>query len=224
MNRNEILRSVSLAAAFAGVLMASSCVAPTGANLTPDPDANHPITVAPVYRTLKLSFATPAAGLLPQDEARFESFVAHYKARGNGSVSISVPKGPDSAAVVRYFGERLAAMGVPRSHILVGRHDIVDGDGRIALSYISYQASTDPCGDWSADFTSTSRNEPYPNFGCSTQHNLAAMVEDPRDLLKPRTLGAGNAMRRTDVMEKYEQGVPTAATKTADQSAAITTQ
>jgi len=221
MNRNEILRTLSLAAAFASVLMASSCAVPSG-NLTADPQKNHPIAVTPVYRTLKLSFATPSAGLLPQDEARFDSFVANYKERGNGSVSISVPKGPESSAVVRYFGERLAKMGIPRSQILVGTHDIVDGDGRVSLSYISYQASTDQCGNWTADITRTAANQVYPNFGCSTQHNIAAMVSDPRDLLQPRTMGPSDAMRRTEVMQKYEQGVPTAAAKTADQTASTT--
>ncbi len=139
---------------------------------------------------LKLSFATPAAGLIPQDEARLDGFVSSYLARGNGALSISVPKGPGASQTIRYFGERLAKMGVPRSSILVGTRTVVDGDPRIELGYIGYEAHTDRCGDWSANLADTASNLPTPNFGCANQHNLAAMVSDPRDLVGPRAHGA----------------------------------
>jgi pilus assembly protein CpaD len=59
------------------------------------------------------------------------------------------------------------------------------------------------------------------NFGCAVQHNLAAQIENPRDLVEPRALGTSDAMRRATVMNAYEKGTPTAAAKTADQSVAV---
>ncbi len=51
--------------------------------------------------------------------------------------------------------------------------------GSVQLSYIRSFAVTEECGDWSSDLTNTSRNEPYPNLGCSIQSNIAAMVANP---------------------------------------------
>ena len=79
-----------------------------------------------------------------------------------------------------------------------------------------------PCGDWSRNAGDTASNLPMPNFGCASQHNLAAMVTDPRDLVSPRAMGPSDAARREIVMQAYQAGKPTAATKTADQSANTT--
>ncbi len=48
-----------------------------------------------------------------------------------------------------------------------------------------------PCGLWPADLGPSNdmkhfENQPYYNLGCATQQNLAAMVENPADLVQPR--------------------------------------
>lgn len=57
--------------------------------------------------------------------------------------------------------------------------------GSLHLSYIRSFAVSEECGDWSTDLTNTSRNEPYPNFGCSIQNNIAAVVANPDDFVVP---------------------------------------
>lgn len=219
MTRSELLHAASLAAALAGLLTASSCAMPVNDGaITADPDRNHPITVTPTFEDLKVSFTSSASGLSPEDEARFAGFVQTYLTSGNGSISISVPQGEGASAAISYFGERLADMGVPRAHILVGTRALDGGDARVALGFIAYEASTAPCANWTENVGNSASNLPVSNFGCSNQHNLAAMVADPRDLVALRTLGAGDAARRTTVMQNYEKGTPTAAQKTADQS------
>ena len=53
-----------------------------------------------------------------------------------------------------------------------------------------------------------------PDFGCANQHNLAAMVADPRDLDQSRRLDdAPDAARRAAVIGHYERGEPSQATK-----------
>jgi pilus assembly protein CpaD len=59
-------------------------------------------------------------------------------------------------------------------------------------------------------------NLPYPNFGCAQQHNLAAQIVNPADLLGPRTAAPADAERRTVVMEKYRQGQSTGAERGGD--------
>jgi len=215
------MNKVMCMGALAAVLLAGSCAAPMNdGSITADPDVNHPITVAPDMRTLRVSYA--GDGMSDQEAARFDDFVAGYQARGNGSISISSPSGPGAAEAIRFFGERLAHLGVPRSRILVGTHDVNGGDSRIEVSYVAYVARTQGCDDpWGKDVSETASNLPPSNFGCATQHNLAAMVSDPRDLLGPRNMGAGDATRRTTVVGKYEKGDVTGASKPAEQSANV---
>ena len=164
-------------AALAAVLLAGSCAAPTNDDVRfADPAASHPITVQPDYRAVKVSFPDGAAGLMPEDSAQLDGLVHDYMQSGNGAISVSVPDGPDSSRAISYFGERLVDMGVPRSRILVGARPLADGDRRVEISFVSYVAHTEPCGDWSVDASETASNLPMPNFGCAVQHNVAAMV------------------------------------------------
>jgi pilus assembly protein CpaD len=64
-------------------------------------------------------------------------------------------------------------------------------------------------------------NKQYWNFGCSAQHNLAAMVDNPADLVQPRSETPVYTMRRTQVVEKYREGQPTATTYTNTNSGKI---
>jgi pilus assembly protein CpaD len=217
MNLKDNLR----VAAIAAVLLAGSCAAPmnNGTRFSNDPAVNHPIAVEPHFTALKVSFSAADAGLLPDDAARFEAFVADYASRGSGSISVSAPQGSDATAIIRYFGNRLFEMGVPRSRILVGTHE--GADPRVEIGFIAYAASTKPCGNWSKNLGFTSANAPSPNFGCAVQTNIAAQVADPRDLIELRPSDPIDANRRATVIGNYEQGKATAADKTKDQSGAI---
>jgi pilus assembly protein CpaD len=213
----DFLRVASLFA----VLAAGSCAAPINGEggLVDDPMVNHPIVVAPHYRSIRLSFSAPQAGLMPDDAQRFDDFVAAYIQHGNGAISISAPTGRDAQAAIGYFGERLASAGVPREHILVGTADT--RDGKVEIGYIGYQATTDTCGDFSSNLGDTASNRTSANLGCATQHNIAAMVADPRDLMGPATMASGDASRRATVYDNYRKGQPTGATLSADQSGAV---
>lgn len=211
-----LIRGLCLAA----VLTAGSCTAPGGDKMTfDDPIANHPILVQPSSQSLKVS-ASPA-GIASADMARFYTFVGDYEAHGNGKIIISAPAGAEANAEVAWIADRINTMGVSRDQILVATHDAPPNDYRVELNYVSYQANTAPCGDWSEDLAFTMENKTAANLGCAVQHNVAAMVSDPRDLLGPHPMGGADANRRATVITNYEKGAPTAATKTADQSSAI---
>jgi pilus assembly protein CpaD len=67
------------------------------------------------------------------------------------------------------------------------------------------------------------RNLPYPNFGCAQQHNLAAQVANPADLLGPRTVEPADGERRAVVFDKFRQGRPTPAEKSQDERIQVKT-
>lgn len=208
------------ALSLCAVLLAGSCAAPTNdGTVFADGLRNHPITVAPHYETLRVAFSDASAGLSTEDGTKLAGFVEDYLSRGDGAISVSAPAGPDSSAALSYFGEHLAHMGVPRSRILVGTHDSANGNTRVEVGYIVYAAKTDACGNWTVDAGDTAQNLPMPDFGCSNQHNLAAMVSDPRDLIAPRGMSPSDATRRETVIGTYEKAQSTSAQKSQEQSA-----
>jgi pilus assembly protein CpaD len=210
------------AAALVSILAAGSCAATNdGQSISQDGAINHPIAVEPSYKEIKMHFAGGAAGISADDAVTFDNFLADFRAHGNGSLGISVPDGAPSRAAITWFAERAAATGIPKDKILVSTHEVANNDFRVDISYISYAARTQPCGDWSENLAFSADNLTPRNFGCATRQNIAAMVADPRDLLGPRRFDPADANRAGVVIENYEQGKPTAATKTNDQSGAI---
>jgi pilus assembly protein CpaD len=218
MTPHEFFRAAALATA---VICGSCTTAINGADsIAEDPAVNHPIAVEPSYRDVKVYFAGGVDGMTADDAVKFDAFLADYRLHGNGSLGISVPNGPASHAAITYFGERAAATGISRDKILVSTHDVANGDWRVDVSYIAYTARAEPCGnDWSENLAFTADNLTPRNFGCSVQHNIAAMVADPRDLLGPGPMGPVDTVRRAAVMDHYEKGEITQADKhTVDKS------
>lgn len=203
------------------VVIAGSCSVSTNTQRSPMEDgaANHPISVEPSYRDLKLDYNGQA--LSAADARAFDGFIDDYRLHGNGSLAISVPQGGSARGAISYFAERAAQSGISRDRILVSTHDVIDGDYRIDISYISYVAHTDRCEDWSQDLAYTADNLTPRNFGCAVQHNIAAMVADPRDLVQPQKMDGADGARAASVMSNYDQGKPTAAVRTEDQSGAV---
>lgn len=203
------LRGLSLAA----VLLAGSCAGPehNPGGTFEDGDVNHPITVEPSYKSLKLSYSP--GGLSSTDAALLQAFVRDYNEHGNGSIAVSAPANEDSRGAVTWFADQINALGVSRDHILVATHGAPASDMRVEINYVAYQAHTAECGDWSEDLAYTLDNTTPKNFGCSVQHNIAAMVSDPRDLMSPRPMDGSDANRRAAVVGHYEKGEATQSAK-----------
>src|ERR1700761_6369122 len=212
------------AAVIAAVLLAGSCTAPAsnqGYAVMDDPTINHPIVVDAATKSVRLGFTAADAGLMPEDAVRFDAFVTGYQTSGSGAITVTVPEGPAAKETITYFGERLAAAGVPRNRIVVGTRSGADSDWRVELSYTGYVAHTDKCGLWLQDANDTETNLPMSNFGCAAQHNIAAQLDNPRDVVEPRASGPTDPMRRSTVIGAYQKGQTTSATKTSDQSVAV---
>lgn len=67
------------------------------------------------------------------------------------------------------------------------------------------------CGNFPKDLARTQQNDQYANFGCSQQNNIAAMVANPQDLIRPRPQTPSDPMRRSKVIDNYRTGEATSA-------------
>ncbi len=169
-----------------------------------------------------MSLALPYNGQAALDQntgGQLSRFAEDYLTHGSGSIGVAGPNNAASNLVV----ESLLEIGVVRTQIMVGPNTGAAANNDIRVTYIRYVAEVPPCGDWSTNLAISASNTRPPNFGCATQHNMAAMVADPRDLVAPDTSGQADAQRRLTILERYRAGEPTAAQRTDAQSAGVST-
>ena len=179
-------------------------------------DRAYPITVEPQVATLAVRIDDGLQGLGRGEDARIQTFVARFKQRGQGVLNAAAPAGAANQAAAQSAMQQvkkiLAESGVDAGAVQFSSYQAPGDDAQapITLSFVTYTASAAECGtNWSENLGFSPRNVPWPEFGCSTQHNLAAIVSDPRDLIEPRATDPIDATRRSDTLEKYRQGVPT---------------
>jgi pilus assembly protein CpaD len=185
------------------------------------PMQRFPITLEAHMAAFRLSYDTARNDLEERSQAELERIARDYLENGSGAIAISASRNlPDASART---ADRLAALGVQRNRILAGTDNGMNPGGEVKVSYIRYQADAEECGDWSENLGVTYTNKPSPNLGCATQHNIAAMIADPRDLALPKAEDSADAQRRLTVLDKYRKGESTPSQKAGEQSGAIST-
>ena len=153
--------------------------------------------------TMKMEVPTGSAHLSPAQEETVVRFAQQARRTEASQVVVSSPTGGAHArAVAGQVADLLASEGIPPRSIVSATYQ----GGRTApvvVSFARHFASSPECGDWSQPITQTGYNEPHANFGCAQQHNIAALVADPRDINTPRTSTPPDAMRRSQVLTDY---------------------
>jgi pilus assembly protein CpaD len=135
-------------------------------------------------------------------------------------VPVDTPNARAAASSFQEIRALLAAGGVPPRGITLNHYRPDDPRtlATIRLSYPKIVADAGPCGLWPEDLgpsilnRRSSENKDYYNFGCATQRNLAAMIDNPSDLVQPRPETPAYTARRTAAFEKYRKGEPTTTT------------
>ena len=101
-----------------------------------------------------------------------------------------------AAAVTR----ELIANGIARDRII---HRTGANAGEVVISYRRKFAVTRECGDWSHPVNETADNRNYRDFGCAFQHNIAAQIDNPEDLQRPRPVDDPDTENRDRMMKLY---------------------
>lgn len=210
-------------------LAAASACAPVfnGEMQSLTPQQRHPISVDAQTVSMQIVPDPIHHEISRTDAARVRAFAEYYLTKGYGALTVSMPSGSENTK----RGVRIAAdirttlnqSGVPWENIH-GAQYRVSGDAQdaeIILSFTRYVASASPCGVWTTDFSNSYGNGAPPNFGCATQHNLAAMLADPHDLISPFPMSPADAARRAMVLEKYRVGDVTSAEENEGASGAV---
>jgi len=145
-------------------------------------------------------------------KANIGFFAQSFRASGTAIIAVVAPSGSPNqlaaAGIAVEIEEVLRQNGVSPGAIDYRVYQATPQE-RIAPVRIAYNrivASTAPCGPWNDQVANSGPNRHYGAYGCASQQNLAAIVENPLDLLYPRGLTPPDAARRTTVLEKYRRG------------------
>jgi pilus assembly protein CpaD len=216
-----------LGAVFGLSVALGACTETTGsvATTAPPPEdyrLRHPITVQEAEHSIVIFVGHARGGLSATQRADVAGMARMWASEGTGAIVADVPVNTPNArpaeSALAEIRALLAASGVPRNGIKV--HYYTPDDPRllatIRLSFPKMAAVAGPCGLWPDDLGPSVRdrsyyeNRPYHNFGCANQRNLAAMVENPSDLVQPRPETPAYTARRSEGFEKYRKGTTTA--------------
>ena len=191
----------------------------------------HPISLREGEQTVEVFVSRNRGGLNPAQRADVLAFAVAWRREGNSGIIIDAPIGPGKSPAVqdslREIHSIFAASGVPRQAVRVRAYRPASlAVASIKLNYGKLIASAGPCGLWPYDMgpsddASYQENRPYWNFGCANQHNLAAMVDNPADLVQPRGDAPAYQARRSVGLEKYRKGENPGGTYTGYDAAKI---
>jgi pilus assembly protein CpaD len=194
------------------------------ASVPDDYRQRHPIAIQEADRSVVIFVGHARGGLSASQRADVMGLAQTWLREGTGAIVADVPVDkPNARAAADSFREiqaLLAAAGVPPRGIVVRHYHPQDPRqmATIRLNYPKISAVAGPCGLWPEDLGPSIRNKsyfenkPYYNFGCAYQRNMAAMVDNPSDLVQPRPETPAYTARRTVAFEKYRKGTSTTTT------------
>ncbi len=182
----------------------------------------HPIAIQEVDRSVVIFVGHARGDLSAPQRADVIGLGRIWVSEGTGAIVADVPVDtPNARAAASSFREiqsLLAASGVPPRAIVLRRYHPDDPRmlPTIRLSYPKMAAVAGPCGLWPEDLGPSIKdkgyldNKSYYNFGCAYQRNMAAMIDNPADLIQPRPESPAYTIRRTEGFEKYRKGITSA--------------
>ena len=193
----------------------------TTASVPEDYRLRHPISIQETERAVVIFVGHARGGLSATQRADVMGLAQIWLQEGTGAIIADMPVGtPNSHAAADSLHEiqaLLSAAGVPSRGLVVRNYHPADlrQMATIRLNYPKISAVVGPCGLWPEDLgpsikdKSYLENKSYYNFGCAYQRDMAAMIDNPSDLVQPRPETPAYTIRRTEGFEKYRKGNPT---------------
>jgi pilus assembly protein CpaD len=203
------------AALTALAVVAGGCSTTGTSNFNPadhDYRLRHPIVISDEPEVLDMHVGMRGPALSRELETVIRDYAGEYRADGTGSITIQVPTGAANDVAAAETGRAvhyaLVRAGIPRNRIEIAPYEVGDHAqlASLRLSYLRVKAVVPRCGIWPDGGAANFRNSDYYNFGCSQQHNLAAMVDNPADFVRPHALTPADGNRRANVISKYRRG------------------
>jgi pilus assembly protein CpaD len=223
-------RALRLAGALIGLAVALGACKHTGDEvLTTESFPNdyrlrHPIAVKEADQSIIVFVGRGRGGISGTQRDDVMGMAQTWLKEGTGGISIDMPVNTPNARAaaesLREIQATLAAAGVPPRAVTVRQYQPEDPRhmAAIRLNYPKISATAGPCGLWPDDLGPSINNrgyfdnKSYYNFGCANQRNMAAMIDNPSDLVQPRAETPAYQERRNIAFDKYRKGTTSATT------------
>ena len=191
---------------LAGVLLAAGCENPDLA--APAPPA---VQVAPKLTRVQLAtfdhdihFAPHARTLTSAQATGLASFMTRNSIHEGDAVTVESAGSSSTPTAAR----QSAVLAELRAFHIQAQSAT---DPELAADTIRVHAdrtvvAAPSCPDWSKAEADEPNNLPSSNYGCATEANLAAMIANPADLVKPKTDGKGDGVAVARGVELYRAG------------------
>jgi pilus assembly protein CpaD len=176
----------------------------------------HPITLKEGERTVEIFLGRNRGGLTASQRADVLSFAQLWRRESTSGIIVDVPRGGlishAASDSMREVQSIFAASGVPSNAVYVRTYKPSRSTlASIKINYTKVVATAGPCGLWPHDLGTSldatyTENRPYWNLGCASQRNLAAMVDNPADLVQPRGETPAYSPRRSVAIDHYRKG------------------
>ena len=218
-------RALRIAGALVGLAVALGACTHTDeavtASVPDDYRLRHPIAIQEANESIVIFVGHARGGLSAPQRADVMGLAQTWLKEATGAISADVPVDTPNARTaadsLREIQALLVSAGVPPRGFVVRRYHPDDPRqmAAIRLSYSRISAVAGPCGLWPEDLGPSIKNKgylenrPYYNFGCANQRNMAAMIDNPSDLVQPRPETPAYTIRRSEAFEKYRKGAPT---------------
>jgi len=176
----------------AAALMLAACTSPPGIDVSERPQ---PTRIDHVSRKVQLALRDP---IPTSDVVALRRAVTAFGPAEAVHVSVAVPSAtsPATRAALR---RHLVLAGVPPTNIVFAPSS--GGFGEVTLH--RYVMTPPECANFSVDLNRTPQENSNARGGCSNERNLTLMVEDPRDLLRGRSIGPADAEHAANGVERY---------------------
>ncbi len=179
----------------------------------------NPIQIAESVERLELYSRPDGMSLSARDQDSVAQFLTAYARYGDGPIYMNMPS-QHSAGTMQTKGmvrSMMAQLGLAGAPVQEGQYQSASYmPSPVVVSYRRLKTLPQDC-TIRDHLNRTQTNQPYGQFGCSASANLAAMIDDPRQLLAPYELGAPDMRRRMTIYDKYIKGESPASQQPARQ-------
>lgn len=227
----NLVNTLRMAAVGTAVLAIAGCNAHqkmyTQAVPLTNVEDRHPILEPGDFVTYDMPVVEGEGRMSRKERTDLEVFFHGYRENGGGPLFIATPQGTENetAAVLRLAEIRDIALrtGVPEDVMVIEPYVPYEGAFAFPVS-LKYQTSRlvlPQCGHIGEDLGRNWNNEPYGNFGCSRQRNIALMASNPADLRGPRPVDPRYGPERARALGKYTKGEKTQSANNQDTGDAL---
>ncbi|SIT20562.1 CpaD family pilus assembly protein [Insolitispirillum peregrinum] len=163
------------------------------------------IEVKPSAVSLNLRTTPAGQSFTPESLKKLNELLNRQGRLGNQTITL-LPYTPAGGHIAERLSQVLTERGLPPSQLIL-RDDLRDaghsgGDDLMIVSEAIVAVVPD-CSIAGTDSWAVTPYSAVGPLGCANRANLARMVSDPRDLVRPRTLDPADGTRANAAIQRY---------------------